>query len=154
MKGMKECTTLCYIEKDNKYLVMKRGKRAEDENSGKYIGVGGHIEDGETPEECIIREVFEETGLTLKSFKLRGLLTFTFEHKDEIAFLYTADDYDGELKVDCNEGELSWVDKTELLSLPLWEGDKIFLKRLVEDEEYFSLKLVYEKDKLVSHSWS
>ena len=149
MKGAKECTTLCYLEKDNKYLVMHRCKRRNDENSEKYIGIGGHMEKGETPEECIRRETLEETGLTLNSLKYRGLLTFVFDNKDELAFLYTSSDFSGDLNTRCDEGELMWVDKEELLDYPIWEGDKIFLKRLNESIEPFSLKLVYEGDTLV-----
>lgn len=153
MKGAKECTTLCYIEKDGKYLLMHRpGSNPLDENSGKYIGVGGHMEKGESPEDCVIREVKEETGLSLKSYKLRGLLTFVFENKDELAFLYTSDDFEGTLSTDCDEGTLHWIDKSKVFDLPLWEGDKIFLDLLNTRSDYFSLKLVYENGKLISHS--
>ena len=145
----RECTTLCYIEKDDSYLMLHRTKKENDENHDKYIGVGGHIEDGETPEECVKREIFEETGLTANSIKLRGLLTFVFEDKDELAWLYTVEDFSGKIK-NCDEGELQWVKKKDILGLPLWEGDSIFLKLLQESDEYFSLKLVYENDKLVS----
>ena len=150
MNGLKECTTLCYIENDGKYLMMYRSKKKDDENKGKYIGPGGHLEPGETPEECVLREVKEETGLTLTDYKLRGLITFVFENKDELAFLYTSDKFEGTLNEDCNEGRLEWVDKDSLKSVPLWEGDKIFLRLLNERESYFSLKLVYEGDRLVS----
>lgn len=149
LKGLKECTTLCYIEKDGQYLLIYRQGKTNDENDGKYIGVGGHIEKGETPEECVVREVLEETGLKLISYRLRGLITFVFEDKDEIAYLYTSDDVEGDLKECCNEGILKWIDKDKLLKLPIWEGDKIFLKLLDERDEYFSLKLVYDKDTLL-----
>ena len=148
-----ELTTLCYIEKDGKYLMLNRNKKEQDLNKGKFIGIGGHIEFGEAPEECIKREVLEETGLTLKSLSLRGLLTFVIDDIMEYAFLYTSQDFSGVLKEDCCEGDLLWIDKTKMLNLPLWEGDKIFLKRLEEDNTYFSLKLVYKNDKLVSHSF-
>ena len=148
-----ELTTLCYIEKDGKYLMLNRNKKEQDLNKGKFIGIGGHIEFGEAPEECIKREVLEETGLTLKSLSLRGLLTFVIDDIMEYAFLYTSQDFSGVLKEDCCEGDLLWIDKTQMLDLPLWEGDKIFLKRLEEDNTYFSLKLVYKNDKLVSHSF-
>ena len=148
-----ELTTLCYIEKDGKYLMLNRNKKEQDLNKGKFIGIGGHIEFGEAPEECIKREVLEETGLTLKSLSLRGLLTFVIDDIMEYAFLYTSQDFSGDLREDCCEGDLLWIDKTKMLDLPLWEGDKIFLKRLEEDNTYFSLKLVYKNDKLVSHSF-
>lgn len=148
MKGYKECTTLCYIEKDGQYLMMHRERKINDENSGKYIGVGGHVEHGETPEECVVREVLEETGLKLNSYKLRGLITFSFEDKDELAFLYTSEDYEGEPKTECSEGSLTWVKKEKVTELPIWEGDKIFLDLLNKRQDYFSLKLVYKKDVL------
>lgn len=149
IKGLKECTTLCYIEKDGQYLLMYRQGKSNDENDGKYIGVGGHVEKGETPEECVLREVLEETGLKLNSYRLRGLITFVFENKDEIAYLYTSDDFEGQPKEFCNEGILKWVDKDKILDLPIWEGDKIFLKLLNESDNYFSLKLVYNGDDLI-----
>ena len=153
MKGAKECTTLCYIERDNKYLVMHRCNREDDENKDKYIGIGGHVEKGETPLECVKREALEETGLTLNNPIYRGLITFVFEDKDELAFLYTCRDFEGQLTDDCPEGQLMWVDKDELLALPIWEGDKLFLERLNEDDKPFSLKLVYEGDRLIKYSW-
>lgn len=140
-----ECTTLCYLIKDNKYLMLHRIKKRNDENVDKYIGVGGHLEKGETPEECVIREVKEETGLTLHSMKLRGLITFVFEKKDEFAWLFTSDDFSGEM-IECNEGQLEWVEIDKVNELPLWEGDKIFFDLLNKSDEYFSLKLVYDKD--------
>ncbi|MCR4605120.1 MAG: 8-oxo-dGTP diphosphatase [Eubacterium sp.] len=143
-------TTLCYIEKDNKYLMLHRVKKDVDINHGKWIGVGGHFLKNESPEECLLREVKEETGLTLTSYKMRGIITFiSDEWETEYMFLYTADDFTGELS-ECDEGELKWVDKDKLMELNLWEGDRIFLKWLLEGKEFFSLKLVYEGNKLVS----
>lgn len=147
-----EITTLCYIEKDNKYLMLKRVKKKEDINKGKWIGVGGHFEEGESPEECVCREVLEETGLRLKSYKARGILTFV-QNKTftEYIWLFTADEYEGEL-IECDEGILEWIDKDKLSELELWEGDRIFLELLNTQEEFFSLKLEYEGDKLVKYS--
>ena len=144
-----EITTLCYIEKNNKYLMLKRVKKKEDINKGKWIGVGGHFEEGESPEECVCREVLEETGLRLKSYKARGILTFV-QNKTftEYIWLFTADEYEGEL-IECDEGILEWIDKDKLSELELWEGDRIFLELLNTQEEFFSLKLEYEGDKLV-----
>lgn len=144
-----EITTLCYIEKDNKYLMLKRVKKKEDINKGKWIGVGGHFEEGESPEECVCREVLEETGLILKSYKTRGILTFV-QNKTftEYIWLFTADEYEGEL-IECDEGILEWIDKDKVSELELWDGDRIFLELLNTQEEFFSLKLEYEGDKLV-----
>lgn len=142
-------TTLCYIEKDENYLMLLRNKKQNDENEGKWIGVGGHFEEGESPEECVCREVFEETGLTLTEYKLRGIITFVSdEWGTEYMHLYTATGYTGEIK-DCNEGELCWIPKSEILDLNIWEGDKAFLKLLFEEEAFFSMKLTYKGDKLV-----
>jgi len=125
-----EITTLCYIENEGKYLMLNRNKKENDINEGKWIGVGGHFEEGETPNECIKREVLEETGLTLTSFRLRGILTFV-QNKNftEYIWLYTADGYKGQIK-ECNEGDLRWIDIEDLESVNLWEGDKVFLKLL------------------------
>lgn len=142
-----ELTTLCYIEKDNAYLMMHRVKKKNDINKDKYIGVGGHIEHGESPEDCILREIKEETGLEAKNIRLRGLLSFVIDDYDEYSFLYTCDDYSGELK-DCDEGELVWVDKDKINDLPLWEGDKIFFDLLNKRADFFSLKLVYINNEL------
>ncbi|MCC8044686.1 MAG: 8-oxo-dGTP diphosphatase [Clostridiales bacterium] len=150
-------TTLCYIEKDEKYLMLHRVSKDQDVNKGKWIGVGGHFESGESPEECLVREVREETGLTITSWRFRGLLTFSSEGwPDEYICLYTAD-YPGEEKSaccadtlkKCDEGELSWVPKKDLLSLNLWAGDQIFLKLLIDDAPFFSLKLNYRGDELI-----
>ena len=147
-------TTLCYIEKDEKYLMLHRVKKENDCNKDKWIGVGGKFEAGESPEECLLREVKEETGLTLTSYRFRGLITFVSdEWGTEYMHLFTADVYEGELLEkgldDCDEGELVWVPKSEIESLNLWEGDKIFLRLLNERKEFFSLKLRYEGEKLV-----
>ena len=142
-------TTLSYIEKDDKYLMLHRVKKEHDINKDKWIGVGGHFEKDETPEECLLREVKEETGLTLNRFKLRGVITFlSNEFHTEYMFLYTADDFSGEL-MECDEGTLEWVEKSKVYDLPIWEGDKIFFRLLEESEEFFSLKLRYEVNTLV-----
>lgn len=142
-------TTLCYIEKDDQYLMLLRNKKKIDLNKGKWIGVGGKFEDGETPEECLLREVYEETGLTLTSYHFRGIITFiSNEWETEYMHLYTADAYDGELK-ECDEGELRFIPKKDIFDLNLWEGDVLFLRLLLEDSEPFYMKLVYEGDKLV-----
>lgn len=143
-------TTLCYIEQAGKYLMLHRVKKHHDINAGKWIGVGGHVENGETPEECLLREVKEETGLTLTAYRLRGLVTFLSDVcEPELMCVFTADAFDGEL-IECNEGTLHWVDKSEVLGLPTWEGDRVFLERLLSgDERFFSIKLRYEGDKLV-----
>ena len=146
MRNM-ELTTLCYIEKDNAYLMMHRVKKKNDINKDKYIGVGGHIEHGESPEDCILREIKEETGFEAKSIRLRGLLSFVIDDYDEYSFLYTCDDYSGEIK-ECDEGELVWVDKDKINDLPLWEGDKIFFELLNKRADFFSLKLVYINNEL------
>ncbi len=142
-------TTLCYIERDDSYLMMHRVKKENDINKDKWVGVGGHFEESETPEECLLREVREETGLELISWKLRGIITFiTDVYPTEYMFLYTADEYTGEM-IECNEGNLEWVKKSEVYNLPIWEGDKVFFKLLESQEEFFSLKLRYEGDRLV-----
>ena len=144
-------TTLCYIEKDDKYLMLHRVKKENDVNHDKWIGVGGKFERDETPEECLLREVKEETGLTLTKFAYRGLITFiSNEWETEYMHLFTASEYEGELTL-CDEGELVWVKKSELMNLSLWEGDKIFLKRLEESKDFFTLKLRYEGDELVEN---
>lgn len=143
------CTTLCYIEKEDSYLMMHRVKKEKDINKDKWIGVGGHFEEGESPEECLLREVQEETGLKLTSFRLRGIVTFaTNVYPTEYMFLYTADGYEGEI-TECNEGTLEWVQKKEVYNLPIWEGDKVFFRLLEEDAPVFSLKLRYEGDTLI-----
>ncbi|MDE7352849.1 MAG: 8-oxo-dGTP diphosphatase [Acetatifactor sp.] len=142
-------TTLCYIEKDDSYLMMHRVKKKKDINKDMWVGVGGHFEGDETPEECLLREAREETGLTLTSWRLRGIITFiTDVQQTEYMFLYTADGYEGEM-TECNEGVLEWVPKAEVYSLPIWEGDEIFFRLLEEGRDFFSLKLRYVGSSLV-----
>ena len=176
-KHYNNLTTLCYIESDNKYLLHHRTQKQQDVNQDKWIGIGGHFEPGESPEECLLREAKEETGLTLKDWKFRGIVTFTFRtpklweaeqnnkeifHKQgklvdgnvvqadmEYMCLYTASAYEGELK-ECNEGELEWIDKKDVYRLPIWEGDKIFFRLLEQRSDFFSLKLDYIGEKLVN----
>jgi 8-oxo-dGTP diphosphatase len=141
-------TTLCYIEKDGKYLMLHRTKKKNDLNEGKWVGVGGKFEEGESPEECLLRETFEETGFKLTSFRLRGIVTFVSDKwDDECMFLYTADAFEGEM-LECNEGDLQWIDKSEVKNLKMWEGDIIFFNLMEETDDFFSLKLVYDGDAL------
>ena len=141
-------TTLCYIEKGDSYLMLHRVSKKHDVNKDKWIGIGGHFEENESPEECLLREAKEETGLTLTSWKFRGIVTFISEGwNTEYMCLYTADGYEGEI-IPCNEGVLEWIRKEDLLKLNLGEGDKIFLKLLQENAPFFSLKLAYKGDVL------
>ena len=144
-------TTLCYLEQDGALLMLHRVKKVNDENQDKWIGVGGKLEDKESPEDCLLREVWEETGLTLERWRYRGLVTFVSDKwETEYMHLYTADKFSGTLK-ECDEGNLEWVPRDRVESLPLWQGDKIFL-RMIADRltPFFSLKLVYEGDTLVA----
>ena len=135
-------TTLCYIEKDDKYLMLHRVKKENDLNHDKWVGVGGKFEPDETPEECMLREVREETGLTLTKYRFRAILTFlSDEWETEYIHLYTASEFTGTL-LECDEGNLEWIPKSEIDKLKLWEGDKIFFKLLRETEDFFSLKTV------------
>lgn len=142
--------TLCYIEKNGKYLMLHRTKKENDINKDKWIGVGGKFEDRESPEECVIREVKEETGLILKSIKLRSVVTYVSnEWETEYMYVFTADKFEGEL-IECNEGELEWVDKDKVMDLKAWEGDRIFLERILKkDYPFFTARLEYNGDKLV-----
>jgi 8-oxo-dGTP diphosphatase len=147
-------TTLCYIEKDDSYLMMHRIVKKNDVNKDKWIGVGGHFEHGESPEDCLFREVMEETGLKLTSFRFCGLVTFlsdmgTEKEAWEYMCLYHADGFEGEVK-ECDEGVLEWVKKEDVMKLNLWEGDKLFLRYMDEGRPFFSLKLEYIKGKLIS----
>lgn len=141
-------TSLCYLERDGKYLILHRTKKANDENQDKWIGVGGKFEPGEMPDECALREVKEETGLTMIDYRLRGLIIFVSNVWGmEYMYLYTATKWRGEM-IECDEGELVWLEKQELLKKNLWEGDKLFLKALDERDEFFMMKLRYEGEKL------
>lgn len=143
--------TVCYIEKDNKYLMLHRTKKKNDVNKDKWIGVGGKIEDKESPEECIIREVKEETGLTLLDYKLRCIVTFTSTVAEtEYIYVFTSDKFEGEI-IECNEGDLEWVEKTEIDNLNIWKGDKIFHQKILKDEGFFTVKVDYDKDKLIGY---
>lgn len=136
-------TTLCYIENDDCYLMMHRISKKNDINKDKWIGVGGHFEEGESPEECLLREVKEETGLTLTSYRFRGIVTFICgDYPTEYMCLYTADKYEGEI-TECTEGKLEWVPKGKIRDLNLWKGDVIFFDLLDKEEPFFSLKLCY-----------
>ena len=142
-------TTLGYLMQENSFLMLHRTKKAKDPNHAKWIGVGGHVENGETPDECFFREVKEETGLTLHSARLRGIVTFlSDEWEDELMFLYSSDDFSGELS-DCDEGELAYIPREQILSLPLWAGDRIFLQELMDGAPFFTLKLQYQGETLI-----
>ena len=138
-------STLCYIEKNSQILMLHRTKKSIDPNGGKWIGVGGKLEQDESPDECIIREVYEETGLHIQP-QLRGILTFILpKWENELTFVYTSNNFEGTLK-ECNEGQLHWIDKDKVLDLNLWEGDKHFLPKLLETNDFFTMQLVYDKD--------
>ena len=141
-------TTLCYLEKDDRYLMLHRVRKAHDENHDKWIGVGGKFEDRESPEDCARREVLEETGLTLTDYRYCGIITFVSDQwETEYMHLFTAVGWTG-TPHPCDEGELAWIKKAQLLALPMWEGDRIFLKLLEENAPFFSLKLCYQGEHL------
>ena len=143
-------SSLCYIEKDGQVLLLHRTRKQNDPNHDKWIGIGGRFEDGESPEDCVLRETREETGLTLTSLRFRGIVTFVSdEWETEYMHLFTADAFEGEM-AECAEGELEWVPKEKMKDLPQWEGDKVFLRLLAEDAPFFSLKLVYRGDRLAA----
>ena len=136
-------TTLCYVERNGSWLMMHRTKKAQDENAGKWIGLGGHLEAGESPEDCVRREILEEAGLRVSDLRLRGVITFILpDWGDELTFLYTART-DTESLPECAEGELKWIPADEVMSLSLWEGDRAFLPLLRSRSDCFSMKLVY-----------
>ena len=142
-------TTLCYVTRGDEVLMLHRVKKKNDINQDKWIGIGGKFEGEETPDECLLREAKEETGLTLTSWRCRGVVTFLSDtYEGEYMYLFTADGFEGEL-TDCPEGDLQWVSREFVDSLPTWEGDKIFLDLLWQDAPFFLLKLRYEGDKLV-----
>ena len=142
-------TTLCYIRRGEEYLMLHRTKKENDLNHDKWIGIGGKFEDKESPEDCLLREALEETGLTLTGYRCRGVVTFVSDcWATEYMHLFTADGFTGTLK-DCDEGVLEWIPKDQLLKIPHWEGDEIFLDLIWQDAPFFSLKVCYEGDRLV-----
>ena len=141
-------TTLCYIRQKGRCLMLHRVKKENDLNQDKWIGVGGKFEDKESPEDCLLREALEETGLTLTDYRYRGMVTFVSDRwATEYMHLFTADGFTGTLK-DCDEGVLEWIPKEQLLKIPHWEGDEIFLDLIWRDAPFFSLKVCYEGDRL------
>lgn len=144
-------TTLCYIEKDNMYLMLHRIKKENDMNHDKWIGIGGKFEQGETPEECMLREIKEETGLTATDYKYRGKVAFISDiYESEIMHLYSVYGFEGNI-IDCDEGQLEWIHKDRLYDLTMWQGDKIFLEEIKTRERgFFELELVYRGDELIS----
>jgi len=145
-----KATTLCYIERGNEYLMLHRTKKVNDMNHDKWLGIGGHIEPGETPMDCVLREAREETGLTLLDCVPRGLVHFRSDtDPDEDMHLFTATRFEGDMIV-CDEGDLQWIDKSRLLALTLWEGDRIFLKLLQDNAPFFELTLRYHGDRLTA----
>ena len=161
-------TTLCYIKDNDRYLMLHRTRKEDDQSHDKWLGIGGKFEDGESPDECLLREVYEETGLTLTDHRLRGIVTFVSDiYETEYMFLYTSDSYEGKsisgedgsfmpvidgVPTPCSEGELKWIAIDEVPKLNLWEGDRIFLDMLRETDDFFTLKRCYEGDNLVSHT--
>ena len=143
-------TVLAYIEKDDSFLMLYRNKKKHDINANKWIGVGGHIEIGETVEQALFRETKEETGLEVIEYQSKGLIHFNYGELSEIMHLYVVTEVSGEL-IECDEGTLKYIPKNEILNLPIWEGDRIFLEKLLSNAPYFELELNYVNDKLVSY---
>ena len=141
-------STLCYLERDGQYLMLHRVKKQNDANHDKWIGVGGKFEEGESPEDCVTREVWEETGLTLTDYAYRGVVTFVSDRwEGEYMHLFTATGFTGQVK-ECDEGQLEWIPKEKLMQLPMWAGDRLFLERIAQPGPFFSLKLVYRGESL------
>ena len=146
-------TVLAYIRVNHQILMLYRNKKEVDINKGKWIGIGGHIEKGETKETALIREIKEETGLTVKHFEYRGKLLFVNDDFEEIMYLYLVDSVSGDL-IDCDEGELKWIKEEDVMSLDMWEGDKVFLPILLKKNDFICLKLIYKNDKYIkSEKW-
>ncbi len=153
-KQKKKLTTLCYIEKDCMWLMLHRNKKENDPNEGKWIGIGGKFEEGETPDECIKREVFEETGLTLTDYEPAGIVHFRSDRwTDEDMYLYFATGFEGDLLETCDEGELKWVKKEDVLELPTWDGDKFFIKKLLKGDRNIEVTLRYTGMGEEEHLW-
>lgn len=149
---MPKCdVVLAYIEKDNKYLMLLRNKREKDMNKGKYLGIGGHLEKGETPDEALVREIWEETNLKVLHYTYRGVVYFRNNIEDEDMYLYHVDKFEGELNEECDEGVLLWVDKKDIFNLNMWEGDYLFLEPFMKTNDLIKLEVVYDGDKLVSY---
>lgn len=145
-------STVCYIEKDGKYLMLHRTKKENDINKDKWIGIGGKFETNESPEECVIREVLEETGLNLNSCKLKCIVTYVSTNwETEYMYVFTSNDFSGDL-IECNEGDLQWIEKDKVINLNTWEGDKIFLNKIQKDNTFFTVKFNYDGDKLIKYS--
>ena len=143
-------STLCYLERDGQYLMLHRVKKQNDANHDKWIGVGGKFEEGESPEDCVTREVWEETGLTLTDYAYRGVVTFVSDRwEGEYMHLFTATGFTGQVK-ECDEGQLEWIPKEKLMQLPMWAGDRLFLERIAQPGPFFSLKLRYQGERLVA----
>ena len=144
-------TTLCYIKNDDAWLLLYRNKKPHDPNAGKWIGVGGQIEPGETPDECNRREVLEETGIKLRSAHFHGVISFRSDAwEDEDMYLYSSDDFEtAEALPTCDEGELDWIPEEEIFDLPMWEGDRLFLRQVIEGRDEISMTLRYEGETLV-----
>lgn len=144
-------STLCYIEKDEKYLMLHRTKKKNDINKDKWLGVGGKLEEGESPEECLLREIKEETGLLLKSYQLRGIITYvSTTWETEYMFLYTATEFEGDL-IECDEGDLQWINKKEVSQLATWQGDKIFVEKMQNSDNFFTIKFEYDGEKMTNY---
>ena len=144
--------TLCYLEKDDKFLMLHRTKKENDVNKGKWIGVGGKLEKDETPLQCIKREIKEETGFDAHDLEYRGLVVFNYnDNPPEYMFVYNCKNFSGEILDNCKEGVLKWIDKNELFDLNIWEGDRIFLSLILNNSPFFYLTLNYNNDKLISH---
>ena len=145
-------TSLCYIEKNDSYLMIHRVKKKNDQNHDKWLGVGGKFEAGESPFDCARREIREECGIDVRDLRYRGIVTFVSdEYGTEYMHLFTATDYVGDINFNCDEGNLEWVKKEDVKNLPIWEGDKIFFDLLDKESRFFSLKLCYNGDKLTGH---
>lgn len=148
---MVKLATICYIDNGKEWLLLHRNKKPNDVHAGKWIGVGGKLEAGETPDECAIREIREETGLIVNSLSLKGIITFPefTPDNDWYTYVFKVTDFEGSL-IDCDEGTLEWVPYADILKRPSWEGDYIFMKWLLEDKPFFSAKFSYQDDHLMS----
>ncbi|MCW6675580.1 8-oxo-dGTP diphosphatase [Aerococcaceae bacterium NML130460] len=145
---MVKLATICYVDNGSQFLLLHRNKKLNDVHQGKWIGVGGKIEAGETPEECAIREIYEETGLMATQLNLHGIITFPefTPDNDWYTYVFRATDFEGELRLDCPEGTLEWVDYDKILDKPTWDGDLIFIRWLLENRPFFSAKFCYDAD--------